>query len=147
MDQITIDGVLVTPLKQIFHPKGDVWHALKNSDTGFCGFGEAYFSTIYYQDIKIWKKHLRMTLNFVVPVGKIRIIVYDDRFDSKTRGNFYDITLSSDNYKRITIPPDLWVAFSGVGEGLNLLLNVANLEHDPGEVERKDNLNDIDYRW
>ena len=82
-----------------------------------------------------------------MPVGKIRIIVYDDRFDSKTRGNFYDITLSSDNYKRITIPPDLWVAFSGVGEGLNLLLNVANLEHDPGEVERKDNLNDIDYRW
>lgn len=147
MEQITIDGVILTPLKQIFHPKGDVWHAMKCSDNGFEGFGEAYFSTIHCGDIKPWKKHLKMTLNFVVPVGKIRVVIFDDRPQSSTKGNFFDITLSHDNYQRITIPAGLWVAFSGIGESLNLLLNVANLEHDPMEVERKDSLNNIKYQW
>lgn len=147
MEQITIDGVILTPLKQIFHPKGDVWHAMKCNDNGFEGFGEAYFSTIHCGDIKPWKKHLKMTLNFVVPVGKIRVVIFDDRPQSSTKGNFFDVTLSHDNYQRITIPPGLWVAFSGIGEDLNLLLNVANLEHDPMEVERKESLNDIIYKW
>lgn len=40
MDNITIDGVLLTPLKQITHPKGDVFHAMKCVDPGFEGFGE-----------------------------------------------------------------------------------------------------------
>lgn len=147
MDEITINGVILTPLKQIYHPKGDVFHAMKQSDNGYHGFGEAYFSTILYSDIKLWKKHLRMTLNFVIPVGEIRFVIYDDRLDSSTKGNFFDITLGQNNYQRITVPPNLWVAFSGKGKDLNLLLNLANLEHDPIEVERKDDLNKIPYKW
>lgn len=147
MDKITIEGVVLTPLKQIFHPKGDVFHGMKNSDTGFAGFGEAYFSTIHHADTKPWKKHLRMTLNFVVPVGEIRFVIYDDREESLTCGQFFDVTLGQNNYQRITIPPRVWVAFSGIGKDLNLLLNIANLEHDPMEVERKDSLEDIMYQW
>ncbi|MEG1589027.1 MAG: dTDP-4-dehydrorhamnose 3,5-epimerase, partial [Mucinivorans sp.] len=115
MDKVTIEGVILTPLKQIFHPLGDVFHGMKKSDAGFAGFGEAYFSTIHHQDTKPWKKHIRMTLNFVVPVGSIRIVIYDDRATSPTCGQFFEVTLNSDNYQRITIPPDVWVAFSGVG--------------------------------
>lgn len=143
----TINGVILTPLKQIFHPKGDVFHGIKKSDPGFDGFGEAYFSTIHPGDTKPWKKHLRMTLNFVIPVGKIRFVLYDDRQGSPTSGQFFDVTLGDENYQRITIPAGIWVAFSGVGEGLNLLLNLANLEHDPTEVERKETLDDIPYTW
>ena len=147
MDQVTIEGVLITPLKQIYHPQGNVFHAMKKSDVGFNGFGEAYFSTVHHKQIKPWKKHLKMTLNFVVPVGQIRFVLYDDRADSSTNGNFYDVTLSHDYYMRLTIPSGIWVAFEGVGKELNLLLNLANLEHDPLEVERKDSLNSIVYKW
>lgn len=147
MDQVVIDGLLITPLKRINHSKGDVLHAIKCSDPGFYGFGETYFSTIHFADTKPWKKHLRMTLNFVVPVGNIRFVIYDDRKDSNTKGCFFDITLGEANYQRITIPPNVWVAFSGIGTHLNLLLNVADLEHDPTEVERKESLNDIIYEW
>jgi dTDP-4-dehydrorhamnose 3,5-epimerase len=147
MDQIIIEGVLLTPLKQIFHPKGDVFHIMKRSDEGFEGFGEAYFSTINYVDTKPWKKHLRMTLNLAVPLGEIRFVIYDDRQGSSTFRKFFDITLGYKNYQRITIPPNLWVAFSGVGSELNLLVNIANLEHDPTEVERKDCVEDIQYQW
>jgi len=147
MDKVTIDGVILTPLKQIFHPKGNVFHGMKKNDAGYSGFGEAYFSTIHGGDVKPWKKHLRMTLNFVIPVGEIRFVIYDDRKESFTKGVFFDVTLGEANYQRLTIPAGVWVAFSGVGAGLNLLLNVANIEHDPTEIERKDNLNDIVYKW
>lgn len=147
MDKINVEGVLLTPLKKIHHPKGDVFHGMKKSDAGFSGFGEAYFSTINFEDTKPWKKHLAMTLNFVVPMGEIRFVIYDDRGNSATKNCFFDVTLGENNYQRITIPPDVWVAFNGVGSSYNLLLNLANMEHDPNEIERKENLSDIVYLW
>ena len=141
-----IDGLVVTTLKQIFHPSGSVYHGIKRSDPGFMGFEEAYFSTIKFTEIKAWKKHTKMTLNLMVPVGEIRFVIYDDRDDSRTKGGYLEIILSLDNYRRITIPPGVWVGFQGVGEDLNLLLNVANMEHDPTEITRlkKD---EIEYNW
>lgn len=147
MDKVNVKGVLLTPLKKIHHPKGDVFHGMKKSDVGFSGFGEAYFSTINFEDTKPWKKHHEMTLNFVVPIGEIRFVIFDDREDSPTKNNFFDVTLGDSYYQRITIPPGVWVAFSGVGVKYNLLLNLANLEHDPSEIERKDSLNEIAYQW
>lgn len=131
-----IEGVLITPLKRIDHPQGDVLHGMKKSDPGFSGFGEAYFSTIHAGDIKPWKKHLSMTLNLVVPVGKIRFVLHDERFDSQTCSQTMVVEIGRDNYQRLTVPAGVWMAFEGLDEALNLLLNVADLEHDPNEVER-----------
>ena len=54
MDEINIEGVILTPLKKIHHPKGDVLHGLKKSDAEYSSFGEAYFSTINNGEIRIW---------------------------------------------------------------------------------------------
>ena len=51
MDKI-IEGVILTPLKQIVNPKGDLYHAMKQSDNGYKSFGEAYFSTVIKDEIK-----------------------------------------------------------------------------------------------
>ena len=144
MDTI-IDGVLLTPLRKIFHPQGDVFHGMKKSDAGYVDFGEAYFSTITQGEIKAWKKHLQMTLNLVVPMGKIRFVLFDDREDSPTKGIFNEFILSLENYARLTIPPQIWMAFQGLDEQ-NLLLNIADLEHSPDEIERK-TLSEINYSW
>ena len=145
LNQQLIKGVFLSPLKQIFHPQGDVFHAMKSSDDGFAGFGETYFSTITKGEIKAWKKHTEMTLNLVVPVGKIRFVAYDDRQDSETKGVFNEFVLSLENYARLTVPPHVWLAFQGLDEK-NLLLNIANIEHNPNEIERK-NLEEIIFCW
>ncbi len=132
--------LLLTPLKQIFHPKGDIFHAMKKSDDGFEGFGEAYFSTIHKEDIKGWKKHTQMTLNLVVIVGEIEFVVYDEKSEA-----FFSVKLSSSNYQRLTVKPNLWVAFRGVEER-NILLNLASIEHDPSEAENIE-LESIVYEW
>lgn len=146
MDELIINGLILTSLKQIFHPKGDVFHVMKKSDVGFKNFGEAYFSTIKKNEIKPWKLHTKMTLNLIVPVGSIRFVIYDDRNNSPSFRKFSEIILSLDNYKRLTVPPNIWMAFQGLGKGLNLLLNIANIEHDPQEIERME-LDKIKYEW
>lgn len=135
-----MDGVILTPLKQIYHPKGDIFHAMKKSDIGFDGFGEAYFSTINQNDIKGWKKHTKMTLNLVVPVGEIEFVVYDE--NSK---EFFSTKLSHNNYQRLTVKSGLWMAFKGLDK-YNMLLNLASIEHDPNEAVNIE-LNEINYKW
>tara|TARA_Y100001960_G_C14682119_1_gene831770 strand:- start:172 stop:621 length:450 start_codon:yes stop_codon:yes gene_type:complete len=146
MDEINIEGVILTPLKKIFHPKGDIFHGIKKSDKGFSGFGEAYFSIIKKSEIKGWNKHKKMTLNLVVPIGEVIFVIYDDREESKSKGSFFTVVLSPSNYQRLTVPIGLWMAFRGNGSIINLILNVASIEHDPNEIERLD-LDQIDYNW
>ena len=146
MGRTGIEGVLLTPLKKISHPKGDILHGIKKNDQGFVAFGEAYFTKVNFGEIKGWNKHKSMTLNLVVPVGKVVFVLYDHREKSKTRGNFLSVEISVDAYQRLTVLPDVWLAFKGKDNGINLILNVADMEHDPDEVERL-NLEQIEYNW
>ena len=143
-----IDGTLLTHLKVISHPKGDVLHGVKRSDQGFVEFGEAYFTKVKCREIKGWNKHKRMTLNLCVPVGNVFFVMYDDREKSITRGNFLSVEISVDDYRRLTVPPGVWLAFVGRGDDINMILNVADMEHDPDEVERLDPFDpSIPYDW
>jgi dTDP-4-dehydrorhamnose 3,5-epimerase len=140
------EGVSLTPLKIIAHPKGDILRALKASEDSFKGFGEAYFSTVIQGEVKAWKKHLRMTLNLTVPAGAVKFVIFDDRPGSSTRGEFFETILSRENYMRLTVPPGIWMGFSGSGPGLNMLLNIADMEHDPDEALRVP-VEQYPYRW
>jgi dTDP-4-dehydrorhamnose 3,5-epimerase len=132
-----IEGVSLTPLRQIDTPKGAVWHAMKKSDTGFDGFGEAYFSFVNKGEIKGWKKHLKMTINLVVAAGAIKFRLIDDRENSATSGLKNELIISTDSYGRLTIPSGVWVCFEGLDER-NMLLNLASMEHDQSEAISKE---------
>ncbi len=135
-----MDKIILTKLQKFDNPRGNVFHALKKSELTFAGFGEAYFSTIYKNDIKGWRRHNEMTLNLIVPVGEIEFVIYND-----FTNEFFTTKLSLNNYQRLTIKPGLWVAFKGIEES-NLLLNLASIEHDPAESDLIP-INEIQYEW
>jgi len=139
-----IKGVLISSLEIVNTPGGSVMHAIKISDKGYVNFGEAYFSHINFGVIKAWKRHERMTLNLIVPVGGIQFVLFDDRENSGQR--FQKISISKDNYCRLTVPPMVWVGFKGLSRGGSMLLNIADIEHDPLEVNRK-NIEEIKFDW
>jgi dTDP-4-dehydrorhamnose 3,5-epimerase len=130
-----IDEVKLTPLRIISGDSGEVMHALKQHESSFQGFGEAYFSTVEKQAVKGWKKHMRMVLNLIVPSGAIRFVLYDDRPASKSFQTIQELILSKENYQRLTVPPGIWMAFQGISDGLNMLLNIASIPHDPTEAD------------
>ena len=141
-----IDGVILSPLKKINVSGGNVLHAMKKNDSGYMGYGEAYFSMIESWAVKGWKQHHKMTLNLVVPVGSVKFVIYDDRLDSKSFKKYMEVNLSYQNYCRLTIPPKLWLGFQGIYDSVSTILNIADMEHFSSEVSRKE-INEIEYDW
>jgi len=143
-----IDGVIVTPLKQIVDERGKVMHMLRCDSKNFLGFGEIYFSTVNSGAIKGWHVHHRMVLNYAVPHGLIKFVLYDDRPGSNTKGEIQEIFLGPDNYCLVTVPPLVWNGFKGIGLEAALVANCASIPHDPNEIERKDPFDhSIPYDW
>jgi len=140
MGAVSVSQILVTPLKRIPLAGGDVLHGMKRSDPGFVDFGEAYFSIIEAGAIKAWKRHLRMTLNFVVPVGSVHFVFLDEQEAIRQE------VIGEERYVRLTVPPGVWFGFKGLMSPYSLLMNVADIPHDPAEIERK-GLEEIQFNW
>lgn len=132
MGTVTENGVLVSPLRVIPTPGGEVRHGMKATDPGFSGFGEAYFSLVAPGAVKGWKRHRRMTLNLVAACGAVRVCICGERGGREV----YDLCPERpEGHLRLTVRPGAWVAFGGVGPRINVLLNVADMPHDPAEAD------------
>ena len=143
-----IEGVVITPLRQIFDERGKVMHMLRKDSPVFSEFGEIYFSCTYPGAIKAWHLHKEMTLNYAVIHGSIKCVLFDDRPNSKTRGCVEEYFLSPENYSLITVPPLVWNGWKGVGGETSIVANCATIPHDPNEIERRPVADpSIPYDW
>lgn len=143
-----IDGVRVVPLRRIADERGTVMHMLRADDAHFERFGEIYFSTVYLGVVKGWHLHDRMTINYAVPVGSIKLVLYDDRSGSPTKGELQEIFLGDSNYVLVTVPPGIWNGFKGIGAPYSVVANCATIPHDPTEITRLDPFSPrIPYDW
>lgn len=143
-----IKDVIITPLRQILDERGKVMHMLRCDAPFFRSFGEIYFSVVYPGVIKGWHIHKQMILNYAVPIGHIKFVLYDDRKDSPTRGEVQEIFMGPDNYLLVTVPPMIWNGFKGIGHEPAIVANCASIPHDPDEIERLDPFDpSIPYDW
>jgi len=144
-----IHGVVIHPLRQILDERGKIMHMLRASDPHFTGFGEIYFSVVYPGVIKGWHLHRQMVLNYAVPVGRIKMVLFDARDGSPTKGELQEIFLGPDSYQLVQVPPGVWNGFKGIGTEPAMVANCSSIEHHPDEIVRMDPLeNDvIAYDW
>jgi dTDP-4-dehydrorhamnose 3,5-epimerase len=143
-----IEGVRVYPLKRIGDERGMVMHMLRADAPHFEGFGEVYFSSVRPGVVKAWKRHRLMTQNFAVPVGEIKLVIYDDREGSVSRGAVQEVAVGGKNYALVRVPPMLWYGFKGMAREDSLLANCASIPHDPAEAESIAPDSDrIPYSW
>jgi dTDP-4-dehydrorhamnose 3,5-epimerase len=120
---------------------GNVQHFLRSDESSFNGFGEAYFSFIEKGKIKGWKLHTRMTMNLVVPVGEVGFVFYIE-----SNSTFQVLKIGTNNYKRLTVPPNIWFGFKGLGLYSNLVVNLSNIIHDPSE-SKKAEISRLKFDW
>jgi dTDP-4-dehydrorhamnose 3,5-epimerase len=143
-----IDGIIITPLKQIPDERGKIMHMMRCDDKQFNSFGEVYFSCVYPGAIKGWHIHKNVTLNYAVPFGNIKFVLYDDRENSPTKGVVQEVFMGPDNYFLVTVPPKVWNGFKGIGTTMAIVTNCTSLPHDPDEVSRLDPFDEsIPYDW
>lgn len=143
-----IDGVILTPLRQIFDERGKVMHMLREDSPVFSRFGEIYFSCTHPGVVKAWHLHKEMTLNYAVIYGEIKFVLFDDRPESPTRGEIQEFFISPENYMLVTVPPLIWNGFKSVGTNASIVANCSTLPHNPDELQRRSpNDPGIPYNW
>ncbi|HEY41115.1 MAG TPA: dTDP-4-dehydrorhamnose 3,5-epimerase [Dehalococcoidia bacterium] len=143
-----IEGVQVIPLKQFPDERGKVMHMLRADAPHFEQFGEIYFSVIYPGVVKGWHIHSEMTLNYAVVSGMIKLVLYDPREDSATRGEIQEIFMGEDNYVLVKIPSGVYNGFKGIGIIPAIVANCATIPYTPDEISRLDPFtNEIPYDW
>jgi dTDP-4-dehydrorhamnose 3,5-epimerase len=143
-----IDGVSIVPLRRLADDRGMVMHMLRADDAHFDRFGEIYFSLVHPGALKAWRLHRRITLNYAVPMGTIRLVLFDDRPASSSRGRVLERVIGELDYCLVTIPPGIWSGFRGESPGPALVANCATEPHDPAEEERREpRSSEIPYQW
>ncbi|WP_242840187.1 dTDP-4-dehydrorhamnose 3,5-epimerase family protein [Clostridium botulinum] len=144
-----IDGVIIKPLKKIPDDRGIIMKMQEASDKEFKGFGEIYFSTIYPGVVKGWHLHKNATLNYTVIKGMIKLVLFDNRENSQTKGELQEIYLGDYNYYLVQIPPNIWNGFTCVGNNEAIVADLITIIHDKDEMIRMDphEKNIIKYDW
>ena len=144
-----IAGVIIQNLKVIPDERGSVLHMLRSDSSLYKNFGEIYFSEINPKTIKAWKLHKNLTQNIAVIMGKVRLVVYDNRPSSKTLGVVVEYEIARhNNYCLIQIPPMLWYGFQSLDNQKALIANCTDQPHDPLESQSIPIDSDkIPFRW
>ena len=132
-----IKGIKITPLKIISDHRGSVMHMLRNDSEVFEKFGEIYFSTVTKNGIKAWHLHKEATLNYVCVRGKVKLVLFDDRNSSLTKGKYQELILSPKNYFLVTVPPNIWNGFKNLDNEESIIANCLNIPHNETEMVRE----------
>jgi dTDP-4-dehydrorhamnose 3,5-epimerase len=150
LDHAAIHGVSVIPLRRIPDERGTIMHMLRADDPHFLGFGEIYFSTIYRNVVKGWHRHCELTLNYACVSGCIKLVMFDDRPESPTRGTLMEVFLGPDHYSLVQIPPQIWNGFKGLTDPHAIVANCCTHAYDAAakRTQRLDPFdNHIPYDW
>ena len=143
-----IEGVVIKPLRRIPDERGMIMHMLRADDPDFVKFGEVYFTVIYPGVVKGWHCHTRQINNYAVISGMAKIVLYDRREDSPTKGELVQVFAGEQNYQFIKIPTGVASGIKGIGTKPAIIANCATEGHDPGEDIRFDPFdNDIPDDW
>lgn len=144
-----IEGISIRPLKIIKDERGAVMHMLRNDSPEFTQFGEVYFSLVHPGVVKAWKYHKKASQHFAVPTGKIKLVVLDNRSNSKSVNCINEIIMGRpSNYFLVTVPPMVWYGFQNISDQDSILTNCADIAHMPEEsLFQKDIPHGFEYCW
>ncbi len=145
-----IEGVWVKDLLVIPDERGRLMEILRNDDEGFTRFGQVYLSTTYPGVVKAWHLHKAQDDNFCCVRGMIKLVLYDPRDDSPTKGMLAEHFLGDHNQQLVRVPAGVYHGWKCVSREEALVVNVPNEPYRreaPDEHRAPWNTPDIPYSW
>ncbi|KNZ70039.1 dTDP-4-dehydrorhamnose 3,5-epimerase [Thermincola ferriacetica] len=145
-----IDGVKIKRLRVIPDERGRLMEMLRCDDDLFIKFGQAYITTAYPGVVKGWHYHKKQTDNFVVVKGMMKVVLYDSREDSPTKGAINEFFMGEHNPILLQIPPYVFHGFKCISETEAMVVNFPTEPYnydDPDEFRVHPHDNDIPYDW
>ena len=144
-----IHDLEIISLRVIEDDRGAVLHMLRSDSDLYSDFGELYFSETKPGIVKAWKCNSKLTQLLAVPKGRIRLVIFDDRLDSSSKGELQILEVGRpDAYQLIKIPNNLWYGFKCISTEPALIANCTNGVHSPDNTRTKNYDNpSIPFSW
>ena len=129
-----IEGAVIVPLRRIPDERGTIIHMLRERKSTSSRFG----ADLLHDDLPGRREGVapphRMTLNYACRYGRVKLVLYDDREGSPTRGALHELYLGPDNHSLAVIPPEVWNGVKGMSAPFALLANCCTHAHDPSRT-------------
>jgi dTDP-4-dehydrorhamnose 3,5-epimerase len=145
-----IHGVVTKKLKVIPDERGRLMEILRSDDELFSKFGQVYMTTAYPGVVKSWHYHKKQTDHFAVVKGMIKLVLYDNREDSPTKGEINEFFLGEHNPMLIKIPCLVLHGFKCISQEEAICINIPTEVYNydkPDEFRVDPHKNDIPYEW
>jgi dTDP-4-dehydrorhamnose 3,5-epimerase len=145
-----IEGVKVKELRFHLDERGRLLEILRCDEEIFKAFGQVYITTVNPGIIKGWHMHKKQTDNLCCVKGNIKLVLYDSRSDSSTRGEIQEFFMGDFNPILVQIPPQVYHAIKCIGNEDAIILNVPDLPYnhrDPDEYRLDPFTDQIPYDW
>jgi dTDP-4-dehydrorhamnose 3,5-epimerase len=145
-----IQGVVVKELKPIPDERGRLMEILRSDDESFEKFGQVYMTTAYPGVVKAWHYHKKQTDNMACISGMMKLVLYDSRNDSSTKGEIEEIFFGDHKPLLIRIPPFVYHGFKTISEREALVINVPTevyVYDSPEEYRVDPHGGDVPYDW
>jgi len=145
-----IHGTIVTPLRVMADERGRLMEMYRSDDPNFIHFGQTYMTTAYPCVVKAWHYHKKQIDNFIVVHGMLKVVLFDAREDSPTKGEVNEFFLGIHNPVRLTIPNGVYHGFKCISEYEAICINVPSEVYnykDPDEYRLPAHTLEIPYDW
>ena len=145
-----IHGVKVKKLKVIPDERGRLMEMLRADDKLFVKFGQVYLTAAYPGVVKGWHYHKKQYDNFVCVRGMMKVVLYDSREDSPTKGEVNEFFLGEQSPILVQIPPYVFHGFKCVSDHEAIIINTPSEPYhydDPDEFRVPAHDPSIPYDW
>jgi len=145
-----IDGVRIKKLRVIPDERGHLMETLRNDDELFIKFGQVYVTTVYPGVVKGWHYHKKQIDNMVCIAGMIKLVLYDNREESHTKGRLNEMFIGIYNQLLVQIPAGVLHGFKCISESEAMIMNIPTEHYDydnPDEYRIDPSDPSIPYNW
>ena len=145
-----IEGVVTRQLKLVSDERGWLMEILRSDWKYFEVFGQAYVTAAYPQVVKAWHMHKRQTDNIACVKGMIKLVLYDSRKNTKTKGEINEFVIGEKNPILVKVPPKIWHGFKNISKETSIVMNIPNNLYNyrkPDEHRLPPDTEEISYDW
>ena len=145
-----INGLKIKKLNPISDERGRLMEMLRSDDAMFVKFGQVYLTTVYPGVVKAWHYHKKQVDSFVCVKGMIKLVVYDARSGSKTKGQINEFFIGEHNPLLVQIPKGVYHGFKCVSTEEAMVVNTPSEPYNakaPDEFRLPAHTKKIPYDW
>jgi len=147
-NKVRIAGCEIRKQRLIPDDRGFLMELMRPDWKEFKGWGQVYVTMCLPHTVKGFHYHYNQIDNFNCVSGMAKLVLFDDRPDSPTRGIINEFFIGELNPSLVVIPNYVWHGFMALGEERAIIVNCPTKMYNYEEPdEYRAPFDSFGYKW